>query len=200
MVRFYRNIVIFIIISAIIFPSFRYLQCALSEEDDSSLKEIGFFTGYAKGSMDCNREYEPVIFLIRLGYDLKGLLKKVNFQPKGSIQFDVEPFINPILSPNLNVEFGCGFLLKYSVPVTKWIQPYFEVGTGFIYSTQHTREQATQWNFLDQAGLGLAFYPRKDFSLSLGYRYRHYSNLDFKAPNAGIDSHSIICGISFCIN
>jgi len=160
------------------------------------LNEVGFLVGfgYGENEIDRTKDYEPVILSVRFGYDLASWL---NWDIAGTLQVDFEPFIDPIVSPGSNVEFGTAVLLKYAFPLTQRIQPYFEGGTGFIYSTLHTNQQATQWNFLDQAGGGISYLINDNTSVSLGYRYRHYSNLSVERPNGGVDSQAIICGLSY---
>ncbi|MFH1655035.1 MAG: acyloxyacyl hydrolase [Candidatus Omnitrophota bacterium] len=183
-----------------------FLPCknlAAAEETSSEkekkpwLIETGFSTGFNKGRMKGDNEYQSMVFSVLFGFDLKPLLKKVHIGFPGKFQFNFAPFLNPIIAPENNVEFGFDLNYKYSFPLFEKLWPYIEVGNGFIYSTQETPEQSTQWNFLSQGGGGFSFFIKKDVSLNASYRYRHYSNAGAKEPNRGIDSSMYMVGISF---
>ena len=76
---------------------------------------------------------------------------------------------------------------------------YMEGGVGLIYTTQHTYEQSTQFNFTSELGGGIYLFLNKNktTALTVGYRFRHFSNASIKHPNNGVDTHSITAGISF---
>jgi opacity protein-like surface antigen len=88
-------------------------------------------------------------------------------------------------------------LLKAGLPIKKRVYPYLEAGVGFSYFTLQTREQATQFNFVETLGIGMNFFLKQDLSLNLGYRWQHLSNASIKKPNKGIDSQGVVFGISF---
>ena len=172
-------------------------QADVKEADGTfHLNEVGFLCGFGYGDDEINKteDYELIILSVRLGYDLASWL---NWDIPGTLQVDFEPFVDPIMEPESNVEFGVAVLLKYAFPLTPRFWPYIEGGTGFIYSTQHTSQQATQWNFIDQGGVGISYLVNDNTSVSLGYRFRHYSNLSIEEPNGGVDSQAVICGISY---
>ena len=109
----------------------------------------------------------------------------------------MEPFINTILRPETNIEVGCNFLIKYVFPFTEVFQPYIRGGLGILYMSQHTVEQATQWNLLPQIGLGFHSFIDQEIALSGEYRYRHLSNASIKLPNNGIDADLFLGGVAF---
>lgn len=57
-----------------------------------------------------------------------------------------------------------------------------------------TREQETQFNFIDQAGAGLVFSLKASLDLELGYRFWHISNAGIRHPNSGINGHAVHVG------
>jgi len=197
---FKRNIIILSVFTIISF-CLPQIKSGLADENKSEKKpwliETGFASGYNKGTMKRDKKFESIFFSYLLGYDLEPILNKLRLGMPGKIQVNFAPFLNPIIAPESNVEFGFDLLLKYSFPIVKKFWPYVEAGNGWIYSTQHTPEQSTQWNFLSQIGAGFSFFVKENVSLNLGYRYRHYSNNSTKEPNRGIDSSMYIIGISF---
>lgn len=166
-------------------------------ETKSCLKEFGILSGYAAGPLnDPQPEYQIVPMIFRFGFDLNPFINKFGLDTKGILEFELEPFINTIISPNNNVEVGSNFLVKYAMPLTKKVYPYFEGGLGMLYMSQHTDEQGSQYNFLPQAGAGIMYFLRDNLALSLGYRYRHLSNNSFAEPNGGIDVNMALVGLS----
>jgi len=160
------------------------------------LKEVGIFTGYASGKLEEKPDYELIPMIFRFGFDLNPFINKFGLDTKGLLEFQLEPFINTVINPNNNVEVGSNFLLKYGFPLTKKIYPYVEAGLGMLYMSQHTREQATQYNFLPQGGAGIMYFLKDNLAVSAGYRYRHLSNNSFEHPNSGIDVDMILAGLS----
>ena len=157
---------------------------ARASEKKSFIKEIGLLTGYASGDLQKKDDYEMVLTILRIGFDLKPFFNKFNINPKGLVEFVLEPFVNTVISPDSNAEVGCNFLFKYGFPLTERLYPYIEGGLGVVFMTQHTLEQSTQYNFLPQGGAGIIYFIKKDkLAINAGYRYRHLSNASFTSPN-----------------
>ena len=161
----------------------------------SFFKEIGFLAGFAEGDLKDKQDYQVVPVIMRFGIDLKPAVKHSN--PKDLFEFLVEPFAGFVASPDTNAEAGINLLVKYGRFITEKLCLYIEGGTGFIYLTQHTREQATQFNFADYAGGGIHYFLKDNLAVNVGYRFRHISNGSVKSPNKGIDSNMALAGISW---
>jgi len=170
-------------------------------------KEIGVFTGYAKGKLDEKGSYRIIPGIVRLGFNLnsigfgftdliKPITDKLKVRPKGFTELILEPFINTVIKPDDNLEAGCAILLKYAYPATKKLYPYVLGGGGVLYMSQHTREQSTQYNFVPQIGAGVTYFIRKGLALNAEYRYRHLSNAGLEHPNKGINVNMILIGLS----
>lgn len=163
----------------------------------SFLKEFAVLTGFARGNLKDKDDYKFVPAIFRFGFDLKRFLNKISFSPKELFEFQVEPFVSAVISPDTNAEFGANLLFKYGYFFTKKFCPYIEAGAGVIYITQHTREQSTQYNFIPQVGAGISYFLNDNLAVSAGYRYRHLSNASIKAPNKGINVDMVVFGISW---
>lgn len=161
------------------------------------LDVLELFSGWLEADLRAKQDYEGIPIFISLGFDIKSVFDKINLKIKGDTDFIVEPFSTLILSPETNVEAGVNFLVKYVYPLSKKIRPYFKGGVGVLYMSQHTREQATQYNFLPQVSIGLHYFLNEKTALSCEYRYRHLSNASTGHPNKGIDADLILGGISF---
>ena len=170
---------------------------AKPQQGPSWLKEFGVLSGFSRGSLKDKDDYEIVPVIMRFGIDLKAALGKEDSNPKDLLEFEFEPFLGAGTSPDANAEIGAALLVKYGRFIFKKLCLYIEGGTGFIYLSQHTREQSTQFNFVDQAGGGIHYFIKRNIAINIGYRYRHVSNGSIKSPNKGIDSNMVLAGISW---
>ncbi len=139
-------------------------------------------------------DYEIIPLFMAIGRDITGWVQGKISLP-GKVFFELEAFLNPVISPDNNVEFGLSMVLKWNPVQWYRIRPYLKGGTGPGYTTQHTNEQATQWNFFSFAGIGLEWDIDKGKSLLIEYRYRHFSNASIKKPNKGVNHQGIVAGV-----
>jgi len=109
-------------------------------------------------------------------------------------QFQLEPFVSYVSSPDESSEAGCVFFIKYTVPWNFQLKPYVRGGSGVILVMQETDELSTVFNFASQIGCGVSCALPK-LNVSLEYRGRHISNADIKQPNSGIDDFIWLLGI-----
>ncbi len=161
------------------------------------LSSIGFLTGYMKGSLEDKPDYEVVPLMLSFGFDLKPLAEKIGVDTKGILEFQVEPFINPVIEPENSIETGVNLLIKYAFPLNKKLMPYIKFGAGPSFMGMDIREQGTRFNFVDTAGAGLSWFIKKNLSVDLEYRFRHLSNASIDSPNRGVETHSVLMGFSW---
>lgn len=181
----------------VLFLIFLSNPCSAQEKKPRHLQSVEYLTGFGGGNLDRKGKYEHTPFLVNFNYNFKSSTKKKNLPP-GIFQFVLEPFVSYVLEPDPNMEVGTNFLFKVNIlPKNEKFQPYAKAGTGIIYISQRTREQATQYNFNEIAGFGMSYFFNKDRAFTLEYRYRHISNAGLKDPNRGIDSTFVLCGISY---
>lgn len=168
------------------------------EKPHTWLREIGLLTGYGSAPLRYKAsEYEVIPILLQFGFDINPLVRKLHIESKGTFEGMIEPLMNIVINPDTNAEVGFSLLLKYSQNITSRIAPYIEGGVGMIYTTQHTHEQGTQYNFIPQAGVGLQWLLTKHWALTGGYRFRHLSNAAISDSNQGIDHHFGLMGVSY---
>jgi len=187
-------------IIAIVLISSSCWAAEAEEAKEGPLSGIEVLTGFGTAQLDEKETYHPITVFVDLDFDLVPLTEKHNFTPPGLLQFTLEGFASYSYQPESNGEIGNNFLIKIGFVPESWrLQPYFKGGLGMIYLSQRTREQGTQINFNEHAGLGLHYYFTDDKKLAFTteYRYRHISNSGIKSPNSGIDTHYGICGLSY---
>ncbi len=168
------------------------------DKKSKSLEGVEFLTGIGWGKVRHKGNYNLTPFIVDFDFDLKPLTQKFNFNPRSLLQFQLEPFISYVSSPDNNIETGTSFLLKAGLlPQSSKFQPFILGGVGIDYMTQHTREQSTQFNFIEQAGIGMHYFFQKNIAFTLEGRYRHLSNAGIKHPNTGINTQFVLTGISY---
>lgn len=174
-----------------------FFLCLAKLPSTYALDGVEVLSGYLDGYLDdTKKDYQAVPLLVGLIFDMKPLTSKIGLNPKGRVDFILEPFINTVTSPNSNVEVGSNFLFEYVFPLSEKFQPYVKGGLGALYMSQHTLEQVTQYNFLPQGGAGIRYFIKNNIALDFEYRYRHLSNASLKHPNSGINSNMYLGGIT----
>jgi hypothetical protein len=147
-----------------------------------------FFLGYGCGDNLKNRgEYVHHTLSLDLNYPFDGYFWRY-------FQFQLEPFVSFVSSPENNGEIGCAFFIKYTVPWDFPLKPYVRAGSGVILITQESEEQTSGFNFANQVGCGIS-YALPEVNISLEYRIRHISNAGIREPNSGIDDSIYLLGI-----
>ncbi len=177
--------------------SFLCIACSVAQEKESSLETVDFLTGYGHSKLEGKGNCQLTPLMCDFGFTLKPLLKKAGLDVSSLVQFQLEPYLAPIIAPDPNVELGVAFLLKVGLlPDTAKVQPYLKAGPGMSYMTLQTREQSTQFNFIEYLGAGVHYFFAKDTAATLEGRYRHQSNAGIDHPNSGINSYFILAGIT----
>jgi len=161
------------------------------------VQSVGFLTGFMSGNLKQKDDYEVIPFMVSFGFDLKPLAEKIGIKTKGVLEFEVEPFLSPVIGPDSNLETGVNLLFKYGFPLNSRLMPYVKFGAGPSFMTQHTREQSTQFNFVDSVGGGLSWLVKDNMSLDLEYRFRHLSNCSIDEPNSGINAQMFLAGVTY---
>ncbi len=163
------------------------------------LEGIEFYTGFGWGKLVRGKRNLNIIpFIVDFDFNLKPLIQKLKLKPKQLVQFQLEPFLSGISSPEGGIETGVSFLFKVGIlPQTSKFQPYGKIGIGMNYMTLHTNEQGTQFNFTEQGGIGMHYFFRKNLGLTLEGRIRHLSNAGIDQPNHGINSYFVLTGLTY---
>jgi hypothetical protein len=191
-----KKVIILIFLAGI--SAFLPSICFTQETKPSCLEAIEFMTGFGWGKLRVKDNYNLYPIAVDFDFSLKALTKKFNFNPGQLLQFQIEPYVAYVSSPNSNTETGVSFFLKIGLlPQTHKLQLYVKAGAGPSYMTLHTREQSTQFNFIDTGCIGFHYFFNKDTAFTLEGRYRHLSNSGIDDPNSGINTAFILTGISY---
>lgn len=187
-----KNFLVFIIF---------FSSCAslfAQESSPGNLKSIELLSGFGKSELREQGNYYLTPIIFDFDFDLNPILKNKGINLPGLFEFQLEPFFSIANKPDPNIEVGNTFILKLGIlPETFKFQPYIKVGPGFLYMTQHTREQATQFNFFEQGGVGFHYFFNKNLALTADWRLRHVSNAAIKQPNKGINGRFYLLGLTY---
>jgi hypothetical protein len=185
--------------AALLIIIFACVTIGLAQEaKPKCLEAIEFLTGFGWGKLRTKGNHYLYPLAVDFDFNLKPLTQKLNFNPPQLLQFQIEPYMSYVAKPESNFETGTSFFLKIGIlPQTAKLQPYIKAGVGMSYMTIHTREQATQFNFIDTGGAGIHYFFNKNTAFTLEGRYRHLSNAGIDHPNSGINTAFILAGISY---
>lgn len=169
------------------------------------LHEAGIILGYgwadlkdetAPGHSSKQDDYSYYPIIGHFGWDVNSLVGLSQDHP-GTLQFAVQPFINPVSDPEGGVEVGAELTFKYSYPVWERVAPYLEFGAGPMYFGVDTYEQGEAgFSFSDHVTAGIQYFLDQNKAVNVGYRYRHISNLGTRDDNGGINASTVIAGLS----
>ena len=192
-----RNIKISLIAIALVL-SFLCNICFAEEAKPKCLKAVEVLTGFGRAKLHGKGNYYLTPFIFDLDFDLAPPIERWGLKLPGLFQFQLEHFISAVSQPDANVELGNAFMLKLGVlPETFKFQPYIKAGVGMLYMTQHTREQSTQFNFLEQGAVGAHYFFSKKIGITMDCLFRHVSNASIKHPNHGINTLFYLLGATY---
>ena len=163
--------------------------------------ELGGALGYAQGTTvmgngpSANRS--AVFVMPRLGVILTDPLGNSWWQ--GNVEFLVQPVFARFTEPFAAEAAGGSFLLKYNfLSFGRWV-PFWDAGTGMIWTNLAPRipEQSTPFEFVLETGPGAHYFATDRMIWTMGMRLHHISNANLGDRNTGINGILPYIGISF---
>ena len=177
---------------------------------------VGLRSGYSISE----RNIDSVPIHFHIGYILfKG---KPGILPAGAFEIATEPFLSAVarhsnqregstivrdggtgpvkLGRKRDASIEAGLMLpvlSYHFDLGSRLSPYIEGGLGILYHDYQGYDLGDGFTFTEMAGAGLSYFLHDNVSLSLGYRFRHTSNASLYDENDGLNSHSLLAGVSF---
>jgi len=160
--------------------------------------EVGVRSGYSIGQ----RDVDMVPVHLRIGYTLfKG---KAWIIPRGAFEIGVEPFasvITSVANPDKrsgSLELG-GVLpfVVYYFDLGYGIYPYIEGGLGALYTDLRGYSLGGHFSFMEMLGTGVTYFLNENIALNVGWRFRHISNAGLYKNNAGLNTDTIMGGVSY---
>ena len=77
------------------------------------------------------------------------------------------------------------------------VQPFVEVSSGPMWSTERVPAATSHFNFYTQLGVGAIIHPERKTSLIVGWRFGHISNAGYGRLNSGLNINSLMIGTRF---
>ena len=174
--------------------AYAYAEEAAKPDRAKFFTGIEYHAGFMWGKLDHKPTYRLPQIAVDFDFDLK---RTVNLKIPQLLQFQIEPFFGVSSQPGSNIETGALFLLKLGLlPETSKFQPFGVIGAGVDYMTLHTSEQGTQFNFIETAGIGAHYFFKKNSAFTVQGRIRHLSNCGIDTPNSGINTYSVLVGLT----
>ncbi len=150
-----------------------------------------------------------VHFFPNFKYNLTGLMGRSLY--RGALYWVIEAGVavtvknptrnNVIVEESPSIQFGMVPLqLEYKfLGFGRSWAPFMFMGIGGSWGEwfQETKELATGFEFILQAGAGIEYFFDNGTAINLNYRLWHLSNSNVQAPNIGINAHVFSLGFSF---
>ena len=132
-------------------------------------------------------------FLPRIGYVFA---QQERFLP-GSLEIVGEPSYFTVFEHQTAHVGGVAALLKYNVSTGTTLTPYLVGGAGVSYASDPVPPGGSNFNFMLETGLGLAYPVKTQSTINLEWRYLHFSNAHTSPQDPGLNSFLFLVGVSF---
>jgi hypothetical protein len=109
---------------------------------------------------------------------------------RGRLEYAVDAVPLFLVIQKMNTAYGVGvnpFAFKWALDTRRTAVPYFEIGSGTLFTNTNVPEGTSRINFTTSATLGLHFLGNKH-NVSAEVRYMHISNAGLSSPNPGINT------------
>lgn len=160
------------------------------------LFEWGCSIGYGFVNEDIPEgNYGPILLMSHLEFHAHR--KKRDSSSNHFFLVFAEPQVNPVILDGgiKEWEAGVNIGLKYLVRIKDKNGLFFHAGSGPQYiSLESPEHQADGFAFANNFGMGYQRALKKNVDITIGYRFRHLSNLGINEPNLGLDNHFFTVG------
>ena len=116
---------------------------------------------------------------------------------RGRVEWNPELFLAMFTHPYDRPVIGVTPIqLKYTLASEGLFRPYLLAGSGVLYANVNRRETRNDLNFNLNLGAGAYVRLRSGADLILEYRHIHISNAGIREDNTGINTHTLLAGVS----
>jgi hypothetical protein len=109
---------------------------------------------------------------------------------RGRLEYALEAVPVFLVFQKTNTAYGAGvnpFAFKWALDTHSKVVPYFELGSGTLFTNTQVPEGTSRINFTSSGALGLHFLGSKH-NISAELRFMHISNAGLATPNPGINT------------
>jgi opacity protein-like surface antigen len=161
-------------------------------------QELGTCAGLGLGMkvLGLTRSHDWGIGTLEYGRMISPVLGKGRWYG-GNLELAGELFGAGQFRPDQAYVVGGGPHLRYSFATGhRWV-PFLDVGGGATATDIRDHDLSTTFEFNLQGGAGLHFFWRRNAAFTLQYRFIHLSNADMSSPNVGVNSSSVLAGLTW---
>jgi lipid A 3-O-deacylase len=186
-------------------PSFRVANAPPSVWVDGvgdGFREDTFQAGFALGAgfnikgVGGKRSHDLAVASANLGWIFSDVMGK-NEWYQGNWELAGELFAGAQYSSRERSVGGCTGLIRYNFATgSRWV-PFIEGGAGVCGTDIGRPDLSTTFEFNDQTGAGVHYFFRDNRSLTLQYRFVHFSNAGIVEPNHGFNTQLFMVGMNW---
>jgi opacity protein-like surface antigen len=130
------------------------------------------------------------------GYVLSDVLAKDHWF-RGQWEMVGELFGGGQYNPQSHYLYGVTSLLRYEFVTGTRFVPFCDAGIGATSTDIGLPDLGGNFQFNDQAGVGVHWFFRNNLALTLQYRVIHFSNGGLASPNHGVNTTLLSGGVSY---
>lgn len=175
----------------------------------SSLWEKGVGEGFREGTwlgeasagigiglraMGTRKEHDFVLSSFQAGRILTGMVGEGKWY-QGSFECLGMVFGGAQVEPHSRYLVGFNPGARYHFMNGSRVVPFIGLSAGVAATDIKEPDLSTIFQFNEQYGMGLHWYVKDEFALSLEYRLMHISNAGIEQPNNGVNSNLILAGL-----
>lgn len=116
---------------------------------------------------------------------------------RGALEVGAEGWFQVFLEPATTSAEGLKLALRYNFLGLGRLVPYVELLSGVGYKNFRPFEVRSNFTFVLEGGVGLAYFLAPRVAVNGAYRFQHISNGATSFPNRGFNSDTGVLGVSF---
>ncbi len=157
--------------------------------------EGGYSQQFNRSGHTAFSELESANAGLRLGWMPLGSVGQSFY--RGALEVGLEPYYLQYFDPVNAYWAGLAAVGRWHfLPLGRFV-PYVESLAGVGASNLDVVEINSNFSFMLAMGAGASVFLTQELAVYAGYRFLHYSNADLDSPNRGVESHSVVVGVSY---
>jgi len=179
-------------------PSVSLWDSQIGEGFRKGANELSFSLGggYGLTVFGTREHHDWVLGFVEYGRVLSEVVAKDQWY-RGNWELIGDVFGGFQFSPDHAYVAGAAPLLRYNIATgTRWV-PFVEAGAGVTSTDIRDGDLSTKFEFNLQAGLGVHYFLKDNWSLTMQWRLIHLSNAGLSSPNLGVNSSTLMLGSSW---
>ena len=179
-------------------PGSSIWESGLGEGFKKGTQELGLSVGPGFGMkvLGSRRSHDWVLGTLDYGWMFRPVVGEGRWY-RGNWELVGELFGGKQYRPDSGYVAGLTPLLRYNFATGHRLMPFVNLGAGVTATDIRNGDLSTTFEFNLQGGAGVRFFLRDDLALSVQYRFIHLSNANLDTPNLGLNSSTVLGGVSW---